>query len=302
MGRPLRYAESWQAVEVTARTIQGRFLLRPSKRLNALIAGILAVGKQRHGVRIYNFVFLSNHFHMLIAAANPRTLSRFMNFVMGSIAREAGRLHAWRGPFWGRRYRSISITDEASLRDRMRYLYEHGCKEGLVAHPALWPGLNAVEALTRGAPLEGIRIDRTALYLAQRLRRRPPSEKDFTSFHALIVDPLPCWSDLTVEQQRHLNRELVEDVAIAFVDDPRRSKKALASLRKPPHHQPRRLKQGPAPLCHSATPEGRRTFKEAYRAFVEAYRAAAERNFIDLPSLGFPDHTQVIAFPADATA
>ncbi|MDF1565578.1 MAG: transposase, partial [Deltaproteobacteria bacterium] len=179
MARPLRYSEPWQPVEITARTTQGRFLLKPCKRLNALIAGILAIAKERYDVHIYNFVFLSNHFHLLAAAASPRVLSSFMGFVMGNIAREAGRLYGWEGPFWARRHRVIPIVDEASLIERMRYIFENGCKEGLVTHPALWPGLNAVEALTRGTPTEGLWVDRTSFYRARRQGRLDLTEEDF---------------------------------------------------------------------------------------------------------------------------
>ena len=37
MTRPLRYVTPWQVVEVTTRTIQSRFLRRPSAELNAAI-------------------------------------------------------------------------------------------------------------------------------------------------------------------------------------------------------------------------------------------------------------------------
>ena len=298
MARPLRFFEPWQPVEITARTLQGRFLLKPSKRLNALIAGILAIAKERYDVRLFGFVFLSNHFHLLATAASPRELSAFMRFVMSNIAREAGRLHGWSGPFWARRHRVIPIVDEASLIGRMRYLFENGCKEGLVVHPALWSGLNAVEALTKGATIKGIWVDRTALFHARRAGRLELKEKDFTSSHTLELDPLPCWSDLPVEQQRAQYAELVADAAKSAPKARTRKGYRARKLPQSPHHRPRRLKQGHAPLCHAATREGRALFKDAYRTFLNAFQVASEKLREQLPLLGYPTYAQVLAFAA----
>jgi len=296
MARPLRYSEPWQPVEITNRTIQGRFLLKPSKRLNALVAGILAIAKERYDVRIYNFVFLSNHFHLLAAAASPRVLSAFMGFVMGNIAREVGRLHGWSGPFWARRHRVIPIVDDAALIGRMRYLFENGCKEGLVSHPSLWPGLNAVGALTKGTTIEGIWVDRTSLFLARRTKQQGLKEEDFTSRHTLTLDPLPCWCDLSLEQQQSMNAELVKEAAKAAPKPRARKGYRLQKMPRSPHHRPTRLKQGCAPLCHASTKEGRARFKDAYQAFAKAYRIASEALREHLPSLGYPTHAQVLAF------
>ena len=296
MARPLRYSEPWQPVEITARTIQGRFLLTPSKRLNALIAGVLAVARERYDVHIYNVVFLSNHFHLLAAAASPRALSSFMGFVMGNVAREAGRLHGWEGPFWARRHRVIPIVDETSLIDRMRYIYENGCKEGLVAHPALWPGLNAADALCRGGAIHGVWVDRSSLYRARRGGRREPTRGAFTERRPLELDPLPCWSGLAPERQREMNAELVAEAAKSAPKRAARRGYRHPKLPRSPHQRPKKLKKGFAPLCHAACKAAKALFREAYRAFVEAYRRASEELRARLPSLGYPPHAQVMAF------
>ena len=43
MGRPLRFVPSGAVVEVTLRTVHGRFLLRPSPRLNDLVTGVIGL-------------------------------------------------------------------------------------------------------------------------------------------------------------------------------------------------------------------------------------------------------------------
>ncbi|MDF1566343.1 MAG: hypothetical protein P1V51_25150 [Deltaproteobacteria bacterium] len=143
-------------------------------------------------VRIYAPVFLSNHFHILAAACTQAELSRFKCFIMSNIAREAGRLHGWTGPFWDRRCRTISITDDAALLDRLRYILEHGCKEGLVHHPSQWEGVQAVSALVEGLPLEGFWVNRTAMYEAAKRVSAHIREEDFTTHLQLELDVLLC--------------------------------------------------------------------------------------------------------------
>jgi len=53
MGRCLRHVpEGGAMMEITTRTIQGRFLLRPSKDLNEIVLGI--GGAQRRSDRAYS--------------------------------------------------------------------------------------------------------------------------------------------------------------------------------------------------------------------------------------------------------
>ena len=60
MPRPLRYVPPGAMVEVTLRTVHGRFLLRPSRALNELVAGVVGRAQRRYGMRIHALVVLSN--------------------------------------------------------------------------------------------------------------------------------------------------------------------------------------------------------------------------------------------------
>ena len=79
---------------VTNRTLQGRLLMTPSAHVNDLIGGVLGRSLAMHDVELFAFVFLSNHFH-LIVRAKAGELSRFMSHLQGNIAREVGRYVDW---------------------------------------------------------------------------------------------------------------------------------------------------------------------------------------------------------------
>ena len=105
MARRLRYIpEGGALVEVTCRTMQCRFLLKPSDDLKSIIIGVLARAQRLYPVELHTFVFLSNHYHRLLSVDDAPRLARFMNFLNSNLAREAGRVHRWREKFWGRRY------------------------------------------------------------------------------------------------------------------------------------------------------------------------------------------------------
>ena len=67
MARKLRFIpEGGALVEVTCRTIQGRFLLRPSPELNKIILGVLGKAQSLYPLEIVAYVWMSTHFHLLL--------------------------------------------------------------------------------------------------------------------------------------------------------------------------------------------------------------------------------------------
>ncbi len=152
MGRKIRHlVEADGLVEITGRCIQRRFLLRPSAKLNAVIRGVLARAQERHGMRVCGFVYLSNHYHLLIRPASVRQMAAFMRDVNYKISKEVGYLHEWEGTVWPRPYGDVQVSDEAEAQiHSLRYLLEQGCKEGLVASPKQWPGASSTKALLSG--------------------------------------------------------------------------------------------------------------------------------------------------------
>jgi len=96
--------------------MQGRFLLKPTEELRSIIIGVLAKAQKLYPVDLHSFVFLSNHYHLLLSVDNALQLARFMNYLNSNLAREAGRLFKWREKFWGRRYQAIVSVRRKSPR------------------------------------------------------------------------------------------------------------------------------------------------------------------------------------------
>jgi REP element-mobilizing transposase RayT len=272
--------------------VQGRFLLKPTDELNSIVIGILARAQRLYPVEIHAFVFLSNHYHLLLSVDSALELAQFMNYLNSNLAREAGRIYGWSEKFWGRRYQAIVITlEEAAQVDRLRYLLSHGCKEGLVARPEEWPGAQCVNALTEGQPLSGLWFDRTKENAA-RSRGEPFHHLKYTSHEEVELDPLPCWHHLSETDYRQRVRELVSaieaETASRHVQQRSRPLGVKAILCQKPHHRPQKLKKALAPLVHAATKEARTELVEAYRWFVITYREATDRLKMEWSSARFP--------------
>jgi hypothetical protein len=92
MARRLRFVPKGAMVEVTNRTIQGRFLLRPTPELTDIILGIIGRAQARFGMVIHAFQFLSNHFHMLLSPRDAKNMADFMGFVESNLAKEGGKV------------------------------------------------------------------------------------------------------------------------------------------------------------------------------------------------------------------
>ncbi len=302
MSRKQRYVPKLGTlVETTCRVIQGRMLLRPSRVLNEMIAGTLAVAKRRYGVRIICVVVLSNHFHLLLEVDDAGQLARFQGFVCSKIAREVSRVTGWKEKVWGRRYAGIVVSEEPEAQvERLRYLLSHGVKENLVGRCADWPGVHAAEALITGRPLVGYWFDRTAEYHARR-RGEDFGAYTFATPEALTFDGLPCWQHLSEADYRVRVAEMVKDIEAQAAAE--RNEQGLEPLgpdtirRQDPDEKPKRIKRSPAPLVHAATRATRLAFREAYRQFVSAYRAAAEKLRAGERNVVFPDGSFPPALP-----
>ena len=282
MSRPLRFIPDGGAlVEVTCRTLQSRFLLRPRRDLDEIIVGVLGRAQRLYKVRFCGYMCASNHYNFLLDVDDARQLAQAMCYINSNIAREISRLYGWTDKIWSRRYQAIVISDEEGAQiARLKYLLGNGCKEGLVARPQDWPGVHVARALIQGEDLTGRWFDRTQEYAA-RNRGERFDRLQYASVETLRLSPLPCWKHLPKDAWRalalHLIHEIEEEATVRRSRTGSEPLGAAAILRQRPHGRPRDSKRSPAPLFHTVSARVRRELWDAYRLFVAAFREAAEK-------------------------
>src|SRR5690606_7274325 len=76
---------------ITSRTEEGLPLV-PSLIMNFIIWCILARARTLYRVRVSHFLFMANHFHMLIVVDDPEHLSPFVGYVKAETAHAINRL------------------------------------------------------------------------------------------------------------------------------------------------------------------------------------------------------------------
>ena len=310
MSTPLRYvpqeAMIWKdakgrptaVVEMTIRTIEGMFLLKPTTRNTSLILGVLGRAKERLDFELYGYAYLSNHGSLLLGVRSAQHLARIMEFINGNIARELGRVEQshWRGRFWARRGRPILVLSDEDLVHRMRYLLSNSTKENLVTHRSRWPGAHCARALFTGKSDVGAWVNRTELRqmgTAGPRNRRDATEADATTHYRIKLDKLPCWRHLTATKYQQAISEMCRDIAEQAKAIRKQTgcgvvgKKRL--LRTSAHHRPERMDKSPAPAIHCADSEQKQWFIETYKLFVDSYKMAYEALRKGLAGYAFPD-------------
>lgn len=280
MGHPLRWYEPGAVYEITIRTIREQFLLRPCAQSRNLILGV--IGRAQHlfpAVALHYFVYMSNHAHFLLSATDGESIAPFMGFVNANVAKVIGRVRESGGPIWGRRMRAIRVVDDESSIDRLTYLLSHGCKEGLVAAPADWPGASAYAGFVGDMTLEGTWITRE--HTRGGRGRKKGSSVERACVYPVVLSPIPAWSRLDDESLRARHAALVEDVVLSTSDRNRalgRTPLGIdAVLAIDPWARPQEPSRSRAPECHAASADARAAYRAAYREFKHAYRAASTR-------------------------
>jgi hypothetical protein len=271
MGHRLRWYIPNVVYEFSTRTIQERFLLRPSPFVKDRILGVIGRAQALYDVRLHNFAFLSNHDHQQLSAEDGEQITLFRGYVNSNVARIVGPENGWRGTFWSPSSHGQPILDDVAMVERFRYILSQGVKEGLVRSPLEWPGANAAPALVGDMTLRGTWIDRTGFHAAR--RKGPADIAEFTSHPTVTLTPLPCWRDLSPEQLRERHQELVDEVIAEH-----RERRFLGPLKvqlQNPLSRPDRSAKSSAPLCHTVSESIRLRYRALYRAFCAAFRSAA---------------------------
>ncbi len=288
-----RYIPPESLVEITARTVGARFLMRPSPALNAAILAILGRALSLFPVTLHAFAFMSNHWHALITPVDARAVSQFLQHVHSNIARTANRLHDWSGPVIRRASTAIVADDAAEA--RLHYILSQGAKEGLVASPLDWPGVHCARALAGREVLRGVWRDRSQesrLRTAKGGRQALAAELETT--YPIELAPIRMWSHLSEDERRDRVQRMIREIEREARRQHPRPLGALSVCQADPTARPDESKRSKAPFIHTASAENRRRFHTLRTIFELEYRAAAcavrEQRPARIPSNCFPPH------------
>ena len=267
-------SQNWATHHVVSRCIQGFAFLKPTKEIRSITKGVLgfALNKYEEVIQLHHYVFLSNHFHLLLSAKTSRDLAEFMCFFKGNLARELARIHDWHGTLWQKRYSSEEILDEAGLKEVFKYLTKNSVKEGLVDHPRQWKGLHGYHQLVMKKSVSGPWVDRTGYYWAKQ-RREEVTLDDFTTECEIKLTPPPFWSDLTKSEYQDLCRKLsAEAIRDALKERKTTQAMGMKKVLRERICKTRLTKGGTRPLCRTKCIKALKAYQKLYFEFKARFQ------------------------------
>jgi REP element-mobilizing transposase RayT len=294
MGYHLRYqSKPWATHHVVSRCVRGYSFLKPTPKVVSIISGVLgrALHMYSHCIKLHHYVFLSNHFHLLVTSEDIDALSEFMKYLKSNISRKLARIHEWAGPMWQSRFSSEEVLGEEGLIEIFKYITENSVKEGLVNHPREWKGLHGYHQLVSQKTVSGPWINLSAMHKTRKhsLMRTEVTLSDFTTLYRVNLTPPPLWEEMDAESYHQLCKQLTQD-AIKSAKVKRKSEPmGMARVLAGRVDKARFVKRGQRPLCRTKCIDRLKNYKSEYfgfkARFQEVYRALRDGLLPNIPRL-----------------
>lgn len=136
MARPLRLFEDGGAYHVVARGNEKAVIFRTTRDFE-VYKTILEEKKRIHGPRLYHYVLMPNHIHLLFRSG-PAGLSVLMRDVQTKYAKYFRNVHGSVGHVWQGRYFCKQIESDGYLLACGNYIEMNPVRAGLVVDCAAW--------------------------------------------------------------------------------------------------------------------------------------------------------------------
>ncbi|MBA2664620.1 MAG: hypothetical protein H0U74_20200 [Bradymonadaceae bacterium] len=144
MARKIRYQESNLLYFVSNRCLEQRFFLQSGSETNALFLNCLARAAFRYKICVYGFVFMNNHFHLIVSAPHLN-LNLFMAHFQTGITRGLNKISGRaRGSIFPERYNCVVLQNDQVAFDKLIYLLANPCAADLVEDPSDFPGVSSL--------------------------------------------------------------------------------------------------------------------------------------------------------------
>ena len=272
-------------------------MMSPNKEINETIGGIVAKYQQEFGIEIYAYIFLSNHYHLLVRA--PRqNLWRFEQGINREIAKRINKIRGREGHFWARRYDDQLTLQNTDALVALVYIVCNAVKHRLVKDACRWPGFGCFFHLFDEKDRTYFFTDYSA-YKKAKQRARITGEavylEDFKIPYLLKLSPLPMFASLTKKVRRqHLRTAIQKQITLLNAEAKKEKKGYLGQegvLAQDPNARPRKISRRNRPLCYTQDPEAKHLFlTEVYFPWTSAYIAASTAFRSGILDALFPPH------------
>lgn len=119
---------------ITARTIDKKLRFNNDKQ-KRLFCLCLKAGLQNLNIKIYAWVLLSNHYHLLIKINEKENLSKFINYINGKSSYELNKSEDINGRKIWYQYFDRCIHSEKDFWMRFNYIHNNPIKHSYIKNP-----------------------------------------------------------------------------------------------------------------------------------------------------------------------
>jgi len=99
----------------------------------------LSVFKSRFGFKLYGFVLMDNHAHLVIEAAPLINISKIMQAVTLSYSVKFRKKYVYSGYVWQGRFKSNVIDDNNYILECLNYIHNNPVRARIVTKPEDYP-------------------------------------------------------------------------------------------------------------------------------------------------------------------
>jgi REP element-mobilizing transposase RayT len=300
----MRFHRNGTIYLVTNRCHQERFFMLPRKGVTNIIGAWLARALNEEygdGIEIFAFIFLSNHFHILLRD-NKGQLARFMWYLQLNIGKKINKLNDEReGTFFSREYDAVPVLTDEDFLDKYAYTVTNAVKSKLLAKAAGGRFFNSLKAAREEKPYRFKWFDATAYH--NRTRGNKTVERsDFEYEYEISISPPPMWASLTKKKRQMLLGDLVKNYERRYAAERRAEGVTVLGVDRIAKQRwwarPKNSARSPRVkvLCHikelkEEYLEGLRIVIGAYRELFDGYRKASalgRRAVLEWPSGCYP--------------
>ena len=308
---PARQILPGQTVFITCRAVNRTYRFVPKDKVVDTIRYCLAATIAKYDVDVHEFVYMSNHFHLVLTARDPQS-PNFMRDLNSLTSRALNALRGRGGTNIESHYNSVVAGDSDKVLDHCAYTLANPCAADLVVRADKWHGVTSCrmeygEALTVERPKFGLwapkRVATEQRQASKRTRRRGKSSgrakhrgrsKMPERVMLSLVRPSGFDSMGDAELRDEVRRRVVVLESEAEAKRAKDGRRVLGMRRVKAQHwndYPRQTESmfGPVPKASGSNRWARIEALQRQSAFQRAYRTARQ---------AFIDGVRDVVFPA----
>ena len=100
--------------------------------IKKLFLDLLGQYRERFGFKVYAYVLMQNHYHLIIETNSVNHISKVMHAFLLSFGGQYRYFNKYRGHLWQSRFKSRLIEDEKYFLEVVEYVHQNPVKAGVV--------------------------------------------------------------------------------------------------------------------------------------------------------------------------